>query len=57
MSTFGMTIGGHFVVDDVNCTGNESSILDCLYLTNYSVNCLVSRNNGAGVICGVTPGT
>ena len=57
MSIFGMTIGGHFVLDDVNCTGNESNIFDCHYPTGSTPNCKVSNREEAGVICGVTPGT
>ena len=56
MSTFGRTIGGHFVVDNVNCTGNESNIFDCQYPTGSTPDCRVSNNEEAGVICGVTPG-
>ena len=55
-STFGMTIGGHFVLDDVNCTGNESNIFDCQYPTNKTANCQVAWRDEAGVLCGVTPG-
>ena len=57
MSVFGRTIGGHFVLDDVNCTGNESNIFDCRYPVNSRPNCLISMNEEAGVICGVTQGT
>ena len=50
MSTFGMTVGGHFVLDNVNCTGNESNIFDCSH--PLSNDCRVSRKEEAGVICG-----
>ena len=56
MSIFGLTIGRHFILDDVNCTGNESNIFDCQYLTGSIPNCRVSNREEAGVICGVTPG-
>ena len=52
MSTFGMTVGGHFILDDVNCTGNESNIFDCSFPLN--TDCRVSRGEEAGVICGGT---
>ena len=55
-STFGMTIGGHFVLDDVNCTGNESSIFNCQYPRDSSPDCKVVNNEEAGVICGALPG-
>ena len=51
---FGMTIGLIFFLDDVNCTGNESSIFDCQYPP--STDCQVFRREEAGAICGVTPG-
>ena len=56
-STFGITIRGHFVLDDVNCTGNESNIFDCQYPTGSTPDCKVSNREEAGVICGVTPGS
>jgi hypothetical protein len=56
MSIFGRTVGGHFVLDDVNCTGNESNIFDCQYPTGSTPNCKVTNDEEAGVICGVTPG-
>ena len=56
-SIFGMTIGVHFVLDDVNCTGNESNIFDCQYPVSSRPNCMVARNEEAGVICGVSQGT
>ena len=55
-SLFGMTIGGHFVLDNVDCIGNESNIFDCRYPTGSTLNCRVSNREEAGVICGVTPG-
>jgi hypothetical protein len=55
-STFGRTVGGHFVLNNVNCTGNESNIFDCQYPVNGRIDCLVVRNQEAGVICGVTQG-
>ena len=55
-SIFGRTIGGHFVLDDVNCTGTESDIFDCQYPMNSRPNCRVSSDEEAGVICGVTQG-
>ena len=55
-STFGITIGRRFVLNDVNCTGNESNIFDCQYPTGSIPNCRVSSREEAGVICGVTPG-
>ena len=56
-STFGRTSEGHFVLNDVNCTGNESSIFDCQYPKNLSPDaCKVVRDEEAGVICGVSPG-
>ena len=57
MSIFGRTIGGHFVLDDVNCTGNEFNIFDCRYPVNSRPDCRVHNNKEAGVICGVTQGT
>ena len=53
-SNFGTTVDGHFVLDDVNCTGNESNVFDCQYPP--STKCDIGREE-AGVICGVTPGT
>ena len=53
MSTLGMAVDGFYVLDDVNCTGNESNIFDCPHPS--STNCRVGREE-AGVICGVTPG-
>ena len=53
-SIFGMTTGLVFFLDDVNCTGNESSIFDCQHPP--STDCQVFRREEAGVICGVTPG-
>ena len=50
-----MTIGGHFVLDDVNCTGNESSIFDCQH--SSMSDCQVSNKEEAGVLCGVSRGT
>ena len=50
MSTFGTTIGGHFILDDVNCTGNESNIFDCPHPLN--TDCTVLNREEAGVICG-----
>ena len=55
-SIFGRTIGGHFVLDDVNCTGNEYNIFDCQYPASSRPNCQVVRNEEAGVICGITSG-
>ena len=52
-SKFGTIDDGHFVLDDVNCTGNESNIFDCQYPP--SSKCIVGKEE-AGVICGVTPG-
>ena len=52
MSTFGTSVGRHFVLDDVNCTGNESSIFHCRH--PLSNDCDVLRNEEAGVICGGT---
>lgn len=57
MSIFGMTIGGNFILDDVNCTGNESNIFDCQFPVGSAPNCRVFDSEEAGVICGVTPGT
>ena len=55
-SIFGRTIGGHFVLDDVSCTGTESDIFDCQYPMDSRPNCRVANNEEAGVICGVTQG-
>ena len=49
MSTFGTTVGGFFILDDVNCTGNEYNIFDCSH--PLSTDCTVSRREEAGVIC------
>ena len=54
MSTFGTTEGGFFVLDDVNCTGNESNIFDCSH--PLSTDCRIWRREEAGVICGGTHG-
>ena len=51
---FGVTTGGQFVLDDVNCTGNESTIFDCQH--SSTSNCKVSNKEEAGAICGITPG-
>ena len=53
LSKFGTIVDGHFVLDDVNCTGNESNIFDCQYPP--SIDCAVGIEE-AGVICGATPG-
>ena len=45
-SRFG-TVPDTFAMDDVKCTGNETSILDCSHLTED--NCEVTE--GAGAIC------
>jgi predicted nucleic-acid-binding Zn-ribbon protein len=55
-STFGTTLKGHFVLNDVNCTGNESNIFDCQHPTDVHINCQVARNEEAGAVCGVTSG-
>ena len=55
-STFGMTIKGHFVLNDVNCTGNESNIFDCQHPTDVHIHCKVIRSDEAGVFCGVSSG-
>ena len=55
-STFGTTINGHFVLDDVNCTGNESNIFECQHPTDIHANCQVARKEEAGALCGVTSG-
>ena len=52
MSTFGGS-NSDFFLDDVNCAGNESNILDCQHPP--STYCRTGSEE-AGVICGVTPG-
>ena len=52
MSTFGMGIGT-YILDDVNCTGNESNVFDCQY--PKSTHCEVGREE-AGVLCGIIAG-
>ena len=53
-SVFGSTVGVNFALDEVNCTGNESNIFDCQY--PLRAECGGVSDQGAGVICGVTPG-
>ena len=52
-SVFGQSVGANYVLEKINCTGNESNIFDCPHP-------LGTRCGGvseeAGVICGVTPG-
>ena len=55
-SIFGVSFGRNFVLDDVNCSGNESNIFECQYPGNSVHNCLVVNSEEAGVICGVTEG-
>ena len=52
-STFGMVMSGFHALDGVNCTGNESYIVDCPHppISDCSVG-----SEEAGVICGVTSG-
>ena len=54
-STFGGIVNGDYFLDDVNCTGNETNILNCLRPSRQSCGELSQRED-AGVICGVTPG-
>ena len=54
MSTFGTSNGAHFVLDDVNCHGNESNIFDCQH--PLRTNCEGTVGREAGVICGLTRG-
>ena len=49
-SIFGTTDDGFFILDDVNCTGNESNIFDCFH--PLSNDCRISSKEEAGVICG-----
>jgi hypothetical protein len=51
-SVFGITDGGFFILDDVNCTGNESNVFDCPH--PLRTDSRVSRREEAGVICGGT---
>ena len=43
---------GFFILDDVNCTGNESNVFDCSH--PLRTDCSVSLREEAGVICGGT---
>ena len=43
---------GFFILDDVNCTGNESNVFDCPRALH--TDCSVSLREEAGVICGGT---
>ena len=54
--TLGRTFGVHFVLNNVNCTGNESNIFDCQHPTDVHINCQVTRKEEAGALCGVTSG-
>ena len=54
MSTFDTRMGADFVLDDVNCTGNESNIFDCPH--PKSTRCEIGREE-AGAMCGVSSGT
>ena len=47
-SYFGAVSTSTFAMDDVHCTGSESSLLECSHLT--SDNC--GTHEGAGVRCG-----
>ena len=49
-SIFGTTVGRDFILDDVNCTGNESNIFDCHHPLRHD--CIILRREEAGVICG-----
>ncbi len=51
-SVFGITDGGFFILDDVNCTGNESNVFDCPH--PLRTDCRISLREEAGVICGGT---
>ena len=53
-SIFGSSANGFYALDDVNCTGNESTIFNCQYPPR--TRCTVGREE-AGVICGVDRGT
>ena len=46
-STFGSD-QSEYIMDNVNCTGTESSIFECQFLVNN--NC--EKNEAAGVVCG-----
>ena len=50
-SLFGTNEKGVYFLDDVNCSGNESNILECPHPP--STNC-IHRREEAGVICRVT---
>ena len=52
MSTFSASVGT-FILDDVNCTGNESNIFDCQH--PKSTHCRLGEEE-AGALCGVTAG-
>ena len=51
-SHFGV-VSDTFSMDEVQCTGNEASILDCPHLTVEDEDC--SAGEGAGVICSNYP--
>ena len=42
--------GGRFVLDNLNCTGNESSVFDCPHNGEWNENC--RAHEIAGVRCG-----
>ena len=45
------THGSDFIMDDVNCRGDEEDLWDCAFLANH--NCASSE--AAGVICSEEP--
>ena len=52
-SIFGVSVGGFYAFDDLNCNGNESHIFDCQH--PLRADCGTDRGE-AGVLCGRTPG-
>ena len=54
-SPFG-TETGRFLLDDLGCTGDESSITECSHPGLGSDNCKSRMHEQAAVICGTTRG-
>ena len=50
MATFGAGTG-RIVLDDVQCTGSEDSLLNCTHAGIGNSNC--GHNEDAGVVCGL----